>query len=139
MFGVSMEQLMERLEMNGCTTQKIPPILEEVINHLEQKALLVSGIFRISGSKKRLETLKQQYDAGNIVNLNDYTVHDIAGILKLYLRELPEPIIPSRLTKLLTDVGSSKKISLTVFFRSGRFDVEFQAVPNDFVHIAECT
>ena len=106
-FGITMENLMERLEYSGCVDLKIPPILEEIITHLEEKGLLVAGIFRVSGSKKRLESLKSQYDSGNIVNFAEYSVHDFAGLLKLYLRELPEPVFPSRLYKLLIEISSN--------------------------------
>ena len=37
------------------------------------------------------------YCSGEIVDLSDYDYNAVASLLKLYLRELPEPLIPQRL------------------------------------------
>ena len=34
---------------------------------------------------------------GEVVDLSDYDYNAVASLLKLYLRELPEPLIPQRL------------------------------------------
>lgn len=52
------------------------------------------GLFRISGSSSKIKKLKNAFDAG-IVNIEEYyrDAHTIAGVLKCYLRELPEPLL----------------------------------------------
>jgi len=60
-----------------------------------QLALEVIGIFRVSPSSVKLTKFKSEYDRGLSVNFPpDINPHIVSGLLKLYLRELPEPVIP---------------------------------------------
>lgn len=57
------------------------------------------GIFRISGSVKRVNALEFQFDQssssyGLDLNWEGYTVHDAASLLRRYLNKLPDPVIP---------------------------------------------
>lgn len=58
----------------------------------------VEGIFRLSGSEKRIKELKYAFDSpdryGKGLDWTGYTVHDAANILRRYFNQLPEPIIP---------------------------------------------
>jgi len=58
----------------------------------------VEGIFRLSGSSKRIKDLQAIFDSpdryGKGLDWTGYTVHDAANILRRYLNQLPEPIIP---------------------------------------------
>ena len=58
----------------------------------------MEGIFRLSGSEKRIKELKASFDSpnryGKGLDWTGYTVHDAANILRRYFNQLPEPIIP---------------------------------------------
>ncbi|EWC46605.1 hypothetical protein DRE_04092 [Drechslerella stenobrocha 248] len=58
----------------------------------------VEGIFRLSGSAKRIKDLQVLFGSpdkyGKGLDWTGYTVHDAANILRRYLNQLPEPIIP---------------------------------------------
>jgi hypothetical protein len=58
----------------------------------------VEGIFRLSGSSKRIKELQLAFDSppryGKGLDWTGYTVHDAANILRRYLNMLPEPIVP---------------------------------------------
>jgi len=58
----------------------------------------VEGIFRLSGSEKRIKELKTIFDSpdryGKGLDWAGYTVHDAANVLRRYLNQLPEPIVP---------------------------------------------
>lgn len=58
----------------------------------------VEGIFRLSGSAKRIKDLQTVFNSpdryGKGLDWTGYTVHDAANILRRYLNQLPEPIIP---------------------------------------------
>jgi hypothetical protein len=58
----------------------------------------VEGIFRLSGSEKRIKELKNIFDSpdryGKGLVWNGYTVHDAANVLRRYLNDLPEPVVP---------------------------------------------
>ena len=100
-FGVSLEVAAERSEstVHHKNFIRCPKIVDETVDYLEEHALNTHGIFRIPGSNRRIDTLKKLYDSGEPVDFEGYTVHDIAGLLKLYLRELPEPLFTIKLLK----------------------------------------
>lgn len=62
------------------------------------KATDVEGIFRLSGSAKRIKDLQTIFNSperyGKGLDWTGYTVHDAANILRRYLNQLPEPIVP---------------------------------------------
>ena len=61
----------------------------------------VEGIFRLSGSEKRIKELRATFDSpdryGKGLDWEGYTVHDAANVLRRYLNQLPEPIVPLEL------------------------------------------
>lgn len=58
----------------------------------------MEGIFRLSGSAKRIKDLQTVFNSpdryGKGLDWTGYTVHDAANILRRYLNQLPEPIVP---------------------------------------------
>ena len=58
----------------------------------------VEGIFRLSGSSRRIKELQVIFDSpdryGKGLDWTGYTVHDAANILRRYLNQLPQPIVP---------------------------------------------
>uniref|UniRef100_A0A8D0QLP4 Rho GTPase activating protein 45 n=1 Tax=Sus scrofa TaxID=9823 RepID=A0A8D0QLP4_PIG len=63
-----------------------------------QGAECEEGIYRVNGVKTRVEKLCQAFENGKeLVELSQASPHDISNVLKLYLRQLPEPLISFRL------------------------------------------
>lgn len=58
----------------------------------------MEGIFRLNGSAKRIKDLQELFDSperyGKGLDWDGYTVHDAANVLRRYLNQLPEPIVP---------------------------------------------
>ena len=53
------------------------------------------GIFRLPGKASQIQALRELYDSGSQQDFPaSEDVHNVASLLKLYLRELPEPVIP---------------------------------------------
>ncbi|KAL7867166.1 hypothetical protein AOLI_G00149800 [Acnodon oligacanthus] len=76
----------------------IPFIIKKCICEIERRALRMKGIYRVNGVKTRVEKLCQAFENGKeLVELSQSSPHDISNVLKLYLRQLPEPIMPFRL------------------------------------------
>ncbi|XP_018580039.1 uncharacterized protein LOC108917763 isoform X2 [Anoplophora glabripennis] len=72
----------------------VPNILTECFRHLEQHGLHTLGIFRVSTSKKRIRQLREDFDCGKETTLEDEQCpHDVATLLKEYLRDLPDPLL----------------------------------------------
>uniref|UniRef100_A0A673WBJ2 Rho GTPase-activating protein 29 n=1 Tax=Salmo trutta TaxID=8032 RepID=A0A673WBJ2_SALTR len=72
----------------------IPFIIRKCTSEIENRALDIKGIYRVNGAKSRVEKLCQAFENGkDLVELSDLYPHDISNVLKLYLRQLPEPLI----------------------------------------------
>ncbi|KAI9701370.1 MAG: hypothetical protein M1820_006461 [Bogoriella megaspora] len=76
----------------------VPIVVAKCGVYLKEKATDVEGIFRLSGSEKRIKELRTTFDSpdryGKGLDWTGYTVHDAANILRRYFNQLPEPIIP---------------------------------------------
>ncbi|KPI43191.1 Rho-GTPase-activating protein 5 [Cyphellophora attinorum] len=76
----------------------IPIVVAKCGVFLKEKATDVEGIFRLSGSAKRIKDLQTAFNSpdryGKGLDWTGYTVHDAANILRRYLNQLPEPIVP---------------------------------------------
>lgn len=56
--------------------------------------LRVLGIFRVGSSKKRTKQLRDEFDSGRDVKLNEsHNPHEVGSVLKEYFRDLPEPLL----------------------------------------------
>ncbi|OXB58735.1 hypothetical protein ASZ78_010621 [Callipepla squamata] len=74
----------------------VPIVMEKLLEHVEMHGLYTEGIYRKSGSANRMKELKQLLQADpNSVKLENYPIHTITGILKQWLRELPDPLMTS--------------------------------------------
>uniref|UniRef100_A0A8C1L5G5 Rho GTPase activating protein 45 n=1 Tax=Cyprinus carpio TaxID=7962 RepID=A0A8C1L5G5_CYPCA len=85
-------------QVSGSSPDGIPFIIKKCIGEIERRALRMKGIYRVNGVKTRVEKLCQAFENGKeLVELSQSSPHDISNVLKLYLRQLPEPIMPFRL------------------------------------------
>uniref|UniRef100_A0A672GJU9 Rho GTPase-activating protein 29 n=1 Tax=Salarias fasciatus TaxID=181472 RepID=A0A672GJU9_SALFA len=72
----------------------VPFIIRKCTSEIENRALNIKGIYRVNGAKSRVEKLCQAFENGkDLVELSDLYPHDISNVLKLYLRQLPEPLV----------------------------------------------
>jgi GTPase-activating protein SAC7 len=76
----------------------IPTVVAKCGIFLKSKGTDVEGIFRLSGSARRIKDLQEIFDSpklyGKDLDWSGYTVHDAANVLRRYLNQLPEPVIP---------------------------------------------
>lgn len=85
-FGVPLRELSERSGM-FC----VAPVVTWCVQHL-QPHMDVEGLFRVSGTFREMDNMKQCFEQGREPDLESIeNVHSIAGLLEQYLRELPEP------------------------------------------------
>ncbi|CAF0728941.1 unnamed protein product [Adineta steineri] len=83
-----------RVNTLRCYPAKVPELLSNCCDYLEKNALQTVGLFRVGVSKKRLKELKEQVNLNRSVTFDSTTnAHDIAGLIKEFLRELPEPLL----------------------------------------------
>ncbi|OCU00813.1 unconventional myosin-IXb isoform X2 [Xenopus laevis] len=75
-------------------TTSVPVVMEILLEYLEIHGLYTEGIYRKSGAANRMRELKESLEKDpNLVKLDNYPIHAITGILKQWLRELPEPLM----------------------------------------------
>lgn len=73
---------------------ELPSIIEQAIKYIDAKALDTVGIYRLSGAAPTIANWKKLFDKGEKVDLAlEPDPHAVAGLMKLFLRELPEPIL----------------------------------------------
>lgn len=94
-FGVPLQ---EHLRVTG---KKIAYPLEICVTALAEQGIEEEGLFRVAGSLSKVKRFKASIDSGCFSCLiPEYRdVHVLASTLKLYLRELPEPLLTYHLHK----------------------------------------
>uniref|UniRef100_A0AAQ6IG89 Uncharacterized protein n=1 Tax=Anabas testudineus TaxID=64144 RepID=A0AAQ6IG89_ANATE len=79
---------------------KIPLIVRQCVEEIERRGMDEVGIYRVSGVATDIQALKAAFDSNNkdvSVMMREMDVNAIAGTLKLYFRELPEPLFTDEL------------------------------------------
>ncbi|KAM8875702.1 unconventional myosin-IXb isoform 2-T2 [Spinachia spinachia] len=72
----------------------VPMVLEMMLEHVEMQGLYTEGIYRKSGSANRMKELHQRLETDpHQVCLEDYPIHTVTGLVKQWLRELPDPLM----------------------------------------------
>ena len=69
------------------------------------------GIYRISGVKSKVQHLKDCYNSGETVYLEEHEPNIVAGVLKQFLRELPEPVLTNALVPKFEEASSKSVLS----------------------------
>lgn len=87
------EDLSEETE----TPWVISKCTEEIEKWCENHQTEALSVYRMYAKSEEVNTIKVQLNLAtepSQVNLSQYNVHCVAGVLKKYLRELPNPVIP---------------------------------------------
>ncbi|CEG72035.1 hypothetical protein RMATCC62417_07664 [Rhizopus microsporus] len=109
-FGVSLIKLMER------DKREIPLIVTKCVEAIEEYGLKSVGLYRLSGTNTHIQRLKNEFDFsmlciyGYVWNKANYMIdceevdlsseenrndiNNITSLLKLWFRELPDPVFP---------------------------------------------
>ncbi|XP_058062441.1 WW domain-containing protein tag-325 isoform X2 [Anopheles bellator] len=76
---------------------RIPKVIFECVAMLEsnERFLKVPGLYRVSGDYNVIQNLRYDINANNYKKLRKLrNPHEVCGIVKLFLRELKDPLIP---------------------------------------------
>uniref|UniRef100_A0A3B1K2Z8 Rho GTPase activating protein 27 n=1 Tax=Astyanax mexicanus TaxID=7994 RepID=A0A3B1K2Z8_ASTMX len=83
---------------NLCAQEKttVPSFVEKCIRTVEKRGLGIDGIYRVSGNLAVIQKLRFRADHAEDLNLEEgnWDIHVITGALKLFFRELQEPLFP---------------------------------------------
>lgn len=87
---------------------ELPFVVVRCTSEIESRALSVQGVYRVSGSKPRIQKLCQAFEIQKEqVDLSDLSPHDITSILKHFFKELPEPLLTYDLYNDFIAVGKT--------------------------------
>ncbi|XP_078401453.1 stAR-related lipid transfer protein 13-like isoform X1 [Cetorhinus maximus] len=80
------------------TGQPLPQSIQQAMRYLRSHCLDQVGLFRKSGAKSRIQALRQMNEASpDNVSYEDQCAYDVADMLKQFFRDLPDPLLSSKL------------------------------------------
>ncbi|XP_053116205.1 rho GTPase-activating protein 12 isoform X4 [Hemicordylus capensis] len=88
-FGCNLANLCQR------ESSTVPKFVKLCIEHVEEHGLDVDGLYRVSGNLAVIQKLRFAVNHDEKLDLNDSKwedIHVITGALKMFFRELPEPL-----------------------------------------------
>uniref|UniRef100_A0A8C9NV00 Rho GTPase-activating protein 18 n=1 Tax=Spermophilus dauricus TaxID=99837 RepID=A0A8C9NV00_SPEDA len=95
LFGVPLATLLEQ-DQRKVPGTRIPLIFQKLISQIEEGGLETEGLLRIPGAAIRIKNLCQELEAKfyeGTFNWESVKQHDAASLLKLFIRELPQPLL----------------------------------------------
>lgn len=126
-FGQSLTEAISMSNQCGLDVG-VPSVIYRCIQYLDKRQVdREEGIYRLSGSNTVIRGLKERFNNDtdvDLVNSGEYfDVHAIAGLLKLYLRELPSSILTRDLQLDFLDIidmpeGQARMITLRTLVQS---------------------
>uniref|UniRef100_A0A8C5B6P1 Rho GTPase-activating protein 15 n=1 Tax=Gadus morhua TaxID=8049 RepID=A0A8C5B6P1_GADMO len=104
-FGCHLLTLCER---EGTT---VPSFVKLCLETVERRGLTVDGIYRVSGNLSTVQKLRFMVDQEEELDLDASQwedIHVVTGALKMFFRELPEPLFPFRFFELFVEAIKTK-------------------------------
>ncbi|KAM9469560.1 rho GTPase-activating protein 32 isoform 2-T3 [Clarias gariepinus] len=84
--------------LNSC--HDVPQVIKSCTEFIEKHGV-VDGIYRLSGISSNIQKLRHEFDSEHIPDLTKDTyiqdIHSVGSLCKLYLRELPNPLLTYQL------------------------------------------
>ncbi|XP_059371438.1 protein FAM13B-like isoform X1 [Carassius carassius] len=110
-FGIPLEEV----QHSGQPGNEVPLLVRSIVEYIEEHGGLHLGLFLVNGNAERVEWLRQRYDSGVEVNLEkEADLASAVSLLRLFLQELPEPVIPAglqaQILQLYQDYSSEEEL-----------------------------
>ncbi|GLV33934.1 Rho GTPase activating protein at 15B [Carabus blaptoides fortunei] len=99
-----------RLDEQQLTKDDVPVIVEKCINFIYAHGSMSEGIYRRSGSSSTISEILGQFhqNAWSVtLTLDNCSEHDVANVLKRFLRSLPESLLTSESNNYLCHIADS--------------------------------
>lgn len=96
-------------ELTAREGTRVPIAVEMLLSEVEARGLHEMGIYRVGGSLTSIQALKAAFDNGEEVRMDDdrwYDINAVAGAFKLFIRELPEPLLSMDVLNVLKTATS---------------------------------
>ena len=108
LFGISMIDVMQR----NNETEKYPKKIKSLVDYLMKHGPGLEGIFRKTASVSQVKELSNKLDSGEEISLDnsfENYINTIASLFKLYIRELPDPLLTWELYDQFLNVSKEIK------------------------------
>ncbi|KAI9289784.1 Rho GTPase activation protein [Umbelopsis sp. AD052] len=105
-FGTPLEAAVAMTRLSA--SDHVPGIVRRCIDYLDECGIDEVGIYRISGGTTTVNKLRAVFDSASDIDFRgtQEDPHAVSALLKTYLRQLPEPIIPLWLNREFNQVIS---------------------------------
>ncbi|KAI8130738.1 Rho GTPase-activating protein 100F [Lucilia cuprina] len=107
LFGADLETVVNRESKGAPGSAPVPIVLRRCVEEVERRGLDIIGLYRLCGSATKKRLLREAFERNSrAVELSPEHVPDInviTGVLKDYLRELPEPLFTRCLFQMTVD------------------------------------
>lgn len=107
LFGVDLETVVTREAKGAPGNAPVPIVLRRCVEEIERRGLDIIGLYRLCGSATKKRLLREAFERNSrAVELSPEHVPDInviTGVIKDYLRELPEPLFTRCLFQMTVD------------------------------------
>ncbi|GAB0093544.1 Rho GTPase-activating protein 100F [Sergentomyia squamirostris] len=107
LFGADLETVVTREAKGAPGSAPVPIVLRRCVEEVERRGLDIIGLYRLCGSATKKRLLREAFERNSrAVELSPDHVPDInviTGVLKDYLRELPEPLFTRCLFQMTLD------------------------------------
>ncbi|OXU28720.1 hypothetical protein TSAR_012957 [Trichomalopsis sarcophagae] len=108
LFGAKIQQVCKREKRD------VPFIVTACVREVEKRGMAEVGLYRVSGSASDLTKLRKSFESNSYEAeqlLKEVDVHSVTGVLKLYLREMPEALFTDALYPAFFDAYQSGELS----------------------------
>jgi len=95
------------MAIGNLNLRRVKSMIVTICEELRSRGFDSEGLFRISGNKESMEKLKYLYDLGSYPTLSEIQdEHALTGLVKLTIRELPDPLLTHALYSDFVKVAS---------------------------------
>ncbi|XP_052865755.1 ralA-binding protein 1 isoform X2 [Anopheles cruzii] len=108
-FGVSLGLANERSRCHDGVS--LPLVVRDCVDFLQDHGLQSDQIYKVEAVKTKLQQLKRTYNNREGSCVGEMDVPIACGLLKMFLRELPEPILTTDLSSRFEEVASHSQVS----------------------------
>ena len=101
------------LEEQQLTKDGIPVIVDKCVKFVYSQGCLTQGIYRIAGVNKKITALLKEFrkNAWSVALSRDaYSEHDVANVLKRFMRTLKEPLLTQNLRSEFIEVSKMDNV-----------------------------
>lgn len=99
-FGIPLQNLVT-------PDRPIPLFIDKCVDYIERTGLTTEGLYRVSGNKTDQDNIQKQFDQDHSIDFvaMDVAVNAVAGALKAFFADLPDPLIPYSLHPELVEAA----------------------------------